>query len=61
MAHFLSTTQVTFGDGSTVEQISFNIAEVFDKDDTGDSKMDLAAMYLNIYFGLADWDKILNS
>ena len=51
---------MTFGDGSTVEQISFNIAEVFDKDDRGDSKMDLAAMYLNIYFGLADWDKILN-
>lgn len=26
----------------------------------GDSKMDLVVMYLNIYFGLVDWDKILN-
>jgi len=61
MANFLATETVTFGDGTTCEQISFNIAEVFDKDVTGDSMMDLAAMYLNIYFGLAEWDTTLNS
>ena len=61
MASFMASTTVTYGDGATVEKVQFNLAEVFDGVVTGDSKMDLAAMYLNVYFGLAGWNPTLNT
>lgn len=60
MAAFLATENVEFGDGFTCESISFNLAQVLDREDTGGGKRHLAAMYLNIYFGVAEWDETLN-
>ncbi|RDV29211.1 hypothetical protein DXV75_01765 [Alteromonas aestuariivivens] len=56
---FFAATTLTLGDGGIIPKLQFNIAEVFSKDDTGNSKMDLSALYLNCYFGLATWDTLL--
>lgn len=60
VAQFMRDTTVVLGDGLTVERIEFNLEAVFDKSVTGGSLMDLAAMYLNAYYGLSNWDTTIN-
>lgn len=60
VAKFIRDTTVTLGDGDTVEQVVFNLQDVLGKTVTGDSKMDLAAMYLNAFFGLSKWVDDIN-
>jgi hypothetical protein len=60
VAQFIKNTTVSLGDGDTVEKVEFNLQNVLGKDVTGGSKMDLAAMYLNAFFGLSKWKPEIN-